>query len=214
MSITISEIDQERSNVQTHMSQLTFQRTCIADILSCDDSRDVLLGSSEVCLLLLGGLRGLLFLGGLSALLSLFADQVARTCLGSSVSRRRDATLSIAALLFDLLALSFDSLGGSLLDGSVRIETDHDVDVLQWVPLQHAMLLILLRSADSLENLVTLEKSGEVADCYLRGRQIVIVLLLGRLLVCAVDGVEPLERRLSPDAEPSNMAAGSNLQQV
>jgi len=113
-----------------------------------------------------------------------------------------------------LLGSRLGQLGCPLGDGGVGVELEHGPDVLQWVGLDDGSLDTLVGLPEHLADLFSLQQLGKVSDCHLRLGKVPASLLLGGHAPCAVEGVQFLESRLGPDAESTDVTAGSKLQEV
>merc|ERR1712215_276545 len=134
--------------------------------------------------------------------------------LGHGVGRSR-----LASGLGSLKSLSSDILGRSqlsilLLHGSVGVQLEHGSDVLERVSPHNSMHDLLDRGPGHLPDSLALQQDGQVSVGHLRLGQVPPCLGGAGFAPGAVQTVELLEGRLSPDAEPSDVTAGSELQQI
>merc|ERR1712217_447318 len=134
--------------------------------------------------------------------------------LGHGVGRSR-----LASGLGSLKSLSSDILGRSqlsilFLHGSIGVKLEHRSDVLERVGPHNSMHDLLDRGPGHLPDSLALQQDGQVSVGHLRLGQVPPCLCGAGLAPGAVQTVELLEGRLSPDAEPSNVASGGELQQV
>ena len=113
-----------------------------------------------------------------------------------------------------LLGSRLGQLCCPLCDGGVGVELEHGPDVLQWVGLDDGSLDTLVGLPEHLADLFSLQQLGKVSDGHLRLGKVPASLLLGGHAPCAVEGVQFLESRLGPDAESTDVTAGSKLQEV
>lgn len=103
---------------------------------------------------------------------------------------------------------------------SIGVEPEHDLLVLERVLLEDTSLSTLLLggaapngSEDTLD-LARVDQTGEVGLGDDVGRQEVVLLSLANRGGGSVDGVEGTEGGLGPDDEPSEVAAGGELEEV
>merc|ERR1719317_1412773 len=128
---------------------------------------------------------------------------------GAGLSRCLGSLQSLGA---DVLSRSQFSV--LLLYSSVGVELEHGPDVLERVGPHNSMHDLLDRGPGHLPNSLALQQDGEVSVGHLGLRQVPPCLGGAGLAPGAVQTVELLESRLSPDAEPSHVATGGELQQV
>merc|ERR1719317_42685 len=128
---------------------------------------------------------------------------------GAGLSRCLGSLQSLGA---DVLSRSQFSV--LLLYSSVGVELEHGPDVLERVGPHNSMHDLLDRGPGHLPDGLALQQNGEVSVGHLGLRQVPPCLGGAGLAPGAVQTVELLESRLSPDAEPPHVATGGELQQV
>merc|ERR1719220_44204 len=131
--------------------------------------------------------------------------------LGHGVGRSR-LTSSLKSLSSDVLGRS--QLSILLLHGSIGVKLEHRSDVLERVGPHNSMHDLLNRGPGHLPDGLALQQDGQVSVGHLWLGQVPPCLGGAGLAPGAIKTVELLEGRLSPDAKPSNVASGSELQQV
>merc|ERR1719189_152487 len=134
--------------------------------------------------------------------------------LGHGVGRRR-----LTSSLSSLKSLSSDVLSRSqlsilLLHGSIGVKLEHRSYVLERVGPDNSMHDLLDRGPGHLPDGLALQQDGQVSVGHPWLRQVPPSLCSACLAPSAVQTVKLLEGRLSPDAEPSHVASGGELQQV
>merc|ERR1719209_288145 len=134
--------------------------------------------------------------------------------LGHGVCRSR-----LTSSLCSLKSLRSDVLGRSqfsilLLHGSIGVKLEHRSDVLERVGPDNSMHNLLDRGPGHLPDGLALQQDGQVSVGHLWLGQVPSSLGSASLAPSAVQTVELLEGRLSPDAEPSHVASCGELQQV
>merc|ERR1719209_2595384 len=146
-----------------------------------------------------------LLLGLLNNLASSLDHGVGRSRLTSSLG-------SLKSLSSDILGRS--QLSILLLHGSIGVKLEHRSDVLERVGPHNSMHDLLNRGPGHLPDGLALQQDGQVSVGHLWLGQVPPCLGGAGLAPGAVQTVELLEGRLGPDAEPSNVTSGGELQQV
>merc|ERR1719328_894366 len=131
---------------------------------------------------------------------------------GVSRSRLSSSLSSLEGLGSDVLCRS--QLSILFLYGSVGVQLEHGSDVLQRVGPHNSMHDLLDRGPGHLPDSLALQQDGEVSVGHLGLGQVPPCLGGAGLAPGAVQTIKLLESRLGPDAEPSHVATGSELQQV
>merc|ERR1719209_308908 len=134
--------------------------------------------------------------------------------LGHGVGRSR-----LTSSLRSLKSLSSDVLGRSqfsilLLHGSIGVKLEHRSDVLERIGPDNSMHDLLDGSPGHLPDGLALQQDRQVSVSHLGLGQVPPSLGSAGLAPSAVQAIKVLEGRLSPDAEPSHVASGGELQQV
>merc|ERR1719278_592100 len=96
----------------------------------------------------------------------------------------------------------------------VRVQLKHGPDVLERVGPDHGPGDLAVGGAQHCPDGLRLEQSGEICVGHLWLGKVPASLGCRCLSPCAVETIEFLKCRLSPDAEPANVAAWGELQQV
>merc|ERR1719209_2351492 len=146
-----------------------------------------------------------LLLGLLNNLVGSLGHGVGRSRLTSSLG-------SLKSLCSDVLSRSQFSI--LLLHGSIGVKLEHRSDVLERVGPHYSMYDLLDRGPGHLPDGLALQQDGQVSVGHLWLGQVPPCLGGAGLAPSAVQTVELLEGRLSPDAKPSNVASGGELQQI